>query len=215
MAGAEERVQKIVRDDPFLYEALARGVLNKSGAARWIQEHRGVDAEEETIRSAIADLESEEELKSAAEVHPLLATAKLKLRPDIAAITLKRREGLKEPLVEFLGSLSLRKRETFHSAVNKEEILLILEPDRLSEAQQTFDSPFVEGTEEEVSEMRFHVEEHSSFGLLGIVLEVLAVRDIDILTVDGNSTEATVFIPTSQQRRALRVVDTFGLQATE
>lgn len=214
MVGAEDRVREIVWEDPFLCEALARGILNKAGAARWIRTNRDVDAEEETIRSAIADLESEDDIQAVADVHPLLATAKLKLRPDIGSIRLRRREGIKEPLAHFVGALSLREGETFHSTVSKEEILLILQADRLAEAQDIFDSPLVADVDEEVTKMTFYVEDDPSFGLLGIVLKILVTRGIDVLSVDGNPSEATVFIPTSEERRALRLVDSFGVRVT-
>lgn len=212
MTDIEDRVQEIVREDPFLYEPLARGILNKSGAARWIKANRGIEGEEETIRSAIADLEKED-LASVTEVHPLLATARLEIRPDVGSIQLQRREGLKDQLLTFLESLRLENGEPFHPAVKEEEILLVVRDDRLEVAQEVFDSPILLDTNEELTAMTFYVEEPSGFGLLGIVLQVLSTEELDVIMVDGDATQATVIVPTSQQREALRTVDSFGVDA--
>jgi hypothetical protein len=213
MAGVEDQVREIIETDPFLYEPLARGALNKSAAARWILENRGVDAEHETIRAAIGELEAEGKLEPAARIHPLLATAKLDVRTDLASVELERRNGIEEQLLGTLRSLALSNGETFHTAVRDEEVLVVVRAERVDELRERFDPEIVEDPGDELTGMTLTVDDGSAHGLLGIVLQVLEIADVNVLTVDGSANEVSVVVPTAQHRRAVRVVDSFGVRA--
>lgn len=212
MPGVEDQVREIVETDPFLYEPLARGVLNKSAAARWILDERGVDAEHETVRAAIGDLESSE-LEPAARSHPLLATARLDVRTDLASIELERRAGIEDELGAVFDALRLSNGETFHTAVRDEEILVVVREKRVNQLRERFDPDIVDNPGDDLTGMSFTVEDGSATGLLGVVLEVLELADVDVVLAGGAGREATVVVPTAQHRRAVRMVDSFGVRA--
>lgn len=233
MATVSDEVEEVVRKDTALRVALAREILNKRAAARWIVENRDIDASFDTIYDAVEDYNPDSVGSDIPEAWEVLEGRGLQRFRKVVSLTLKRTRQSFAALGGLFDPNVFAYQDNYRIIPSRGVILLIVDEKREDEVTEIIGSEFVVDRNEDLvqitlmagmdqdvpSEMdeetlRELLEDQESMAdeqkmdgtSLAVVTMALASAGIDVSSIANGGTEQFIVIPEDQSEDACRIL---------
>ncbi len=195
MPSVAKRVHAILEEDMFLLEALSRGIVKYRGLARWLVNERGIEANEETIVSALRRFDPDDpwDLKPAKEV---LAGAHVNTRSGVTALVLDR-ELVCDRVEEIVSAVDIRHRERIRIVQAGDRITVVVDDRNLDDVQDVLKGGLVAETVPDLAELEVvaPADGVETPGVMGMLFAALSVRNVSVSFVMSGYPEQLVFVP--------------------
>lgn len=205
MASLREIAEHHIGSDPFLQEAVNRGIVNARGLARWLKEHRGVEAEDEALANPIREIQSEAEGSSVEEASELLASARVYTVEGRTLLVIERDDRIEQKLSRLVSEQNLRSDE-FWFSTGKNTIRIVLDDEVAEDAIKQLDTVLVGDPVRELVELQVRAGSgREGMRLLGMGIVALAALGIDVVEVNHDEKIQSIVVRNEDKERAWRI----------
>lgn len=105
MPSDEDDVPSLIRHEPVLQTALDRGMINASGAARWLKTEYGLNLKVESIARHVREFETEGIQREWIHGRKAIEDGSHHVRSNMALLIIRRSDGARDRLAQILGDL--------------------------------------------------------------------------------------------------------------
>ncbi len=205
MTSIAQQVWRLLDDDPAVQECLARGIINMTGLAAYLQKKRKLGGSNDAIVSAIrrykATTKSEEERRAVADA---LAAAIISTKTRITAVMLKNSPSLYKYISEMMRDPEFYKSEVFKLIKSRNETLCLIEQEAMEKAKPFFTAGNLIGVEEGIAELAITLtrEGWETRGILARITSELAARGVNIRYIIHADPRISIYVDADRLPRA-------------
>lgn len=216
MITVPEVVKELIKDSPFLEEALAEDLVNLSALARrikpQIEEKLYKDVETGAIVMALKRL-SKNLKGNKSELVPLLnKIGDISLRSNLTVFTFTNSQGLIDKQSKLLHELSSQRTSFITITSGVFETSLFINTEHESEVELIFKGEHIKQKQRELSAITLLIPEEAAEvpGVYYSILKSLAWQGINFVEVVSSFTELTIFLNKSFVDRAFSALKGFN-----
>lgn len=129
MPSKADDVPTLIRNEPVLQIALARGMINAIGAARWLKEEYDLGLKEESIARHIREAEPEDIWDGWKLGEEAVKDGKVRVEDEMALMIIRRSGKVHERLTTILGNLDKRQLQVLRVEPTRRHFQLVVKAD--------------------------------------------------------------------------------------
>lgn len=211
MPTAREAVEEQLRQDPFLQDAVDRGVINGSGLAEWLIDNRGLDHGKDALAKHIRDIQEEAADSKLEAARYALSEATIQTFSGRTVFSFSRADHVQQKLANLVGGLAIDEGDDIRLVTGKNAIvLLVVDEDGAKTAREEIGG-LIDGTEEDLLEVRIEPGKTARGPeLLGIALEAFEVYNLEVIHAHSGDPEQYVLLDVDDRLQVLRALGAAG-----
>ena len=206
MASAREAVEEQLETDPVLQDAVDRGIVNASGLAEWLIEHRGLDHNPGALAKHIRDIQNEASDSQIEVARSALAEADIQTLSDRTAFVVPRSDHVQQRLGQLVSELDIGSGDDVRLVTGERSVFVVVD-EAGGEVARDVLGTFADDPVEGLVELRIDpAGGEPDLQLLGLVVEAMATAGIDIVGAHGGASGAFVLVDKNDRFDALRIL---------
>ncbi len=216
MPSIKEAVHTAIDQDIYLQEGLARDILNKSAAARWLIKRRGIEGSFETVCDAVEAYEPD---RSHSQRAPWTATEELRIHQTkyVDALVVERTQGSFRSLARLFDDGSLAYQETYRIIPSRGRILIIIDSSKRDRVVEALGAEVLTKQVPDLFQIAIQPRDGPQPGATALSSLVLALanRGVEVSYVATGATEHFLLVPKEQEGEAMDVLTSLLIDPTQ
>lgn len=206
MEAVTRQIFVVLDNDAAARDILARGTMNLSALARWLQSEAGIDAPEHVVLAAVRRYAGAVRAPPFDRARRLLAQGHVNVRARVCILVLPKAPQTQARLPDLFRSVDFAKGETLRVIQTEKAIKIIIDEDKLHDVQACLGSARALNVQTRLTELNVVMPDEcrETPGIIGVLSTALASRGINIV-------EAVSGLP----EHLFLVADEDGLRAYE
>jgi len=209
MKNTVGEVWKILDKNPSIRRDLSLGLINIRSLAKYIIKEHKMKTTLDAVISAIRryELGRQEDVFTIA--HKLLSqTINLSTRNGLAEVSLIKDNEVQQLLPEIFEIIQFVRGETLRIIQANESIRLLIDEKNLEKIKELFPKNKIIKIDENIAEIniRMHPEMRTTYGILAVIANELAINGINIMEVMSCFPEMLIFVEEKNILRAYQVL---------
>lgn len=203
MASTAEQVRRCIDEDVFLQELLARGIVNYSKLARWLQENRGLEADETNIAQAVPRNAPASGSQAMARAWASLQGSRIDHHGGLASLELDLTQSTLEALPSLMEAAEPARGGSFRILHDGRSMTLILGEDTLAQATENLLGEEAPGeTVEDLAEVKIVPEDGEDLhpAVVSLTVAYLATKGIEVCYTTGEGRWLSIFVHGTDSR---------------
>lgn len=209
MPSTPKDVSDLIEREPVLQTTLSRGMINASGAARWLKQEYDLDLEVESIARRVREFEPEESPREWREGREAVEDGAHHIRSDMALLIIRRSGKSQERLAQILGNLDEPKMHAVRIEPTRRYFQVVIEGELKEEFERQLGRPPLEDVRDGLVEVSVVTDqpEGSPSPALSATLQELHQRNVAVPFATSGPAGITVLVPDSVRFEAHEIIE--------
>lgn len=201
MPSTADDIPSLIQREPVLQVALDRGMINASGAARWLKEEYGLDQEVESIARHVREFEPDETPGEWTAGDDAIKGGTHRVRSNMALLIIRRSGKSQKRLAEILGALDDPKMHAVRIEPTRRYFQVVVDGDLKEEFQRQFSGPLLEDVRDNLVEVSVVTDEPEGLPspALSTALRSLHGQNIAVPFATSGPAGITLLIPAEEK----------------
>lgn len=209
MKNAVGEVWKILDKNPSIRRDLSLGLINTRALAKYIITEHKMKTTLDAVISAIRRYELGRQDDVFIIAHKLLCqTVNLSTRNGLAEVSLIKDNEVQQLLPDIFEIIQFVRGETLRIIQANESIRLLIDEKNLDKIKELFPKNKIIKIDREIAEinMRMHPDMRTTYGILAVIANELAINGINIMEVMSCFPEMLIFVEEKNILKAYQVL---------
>lgn len=205
MTSAREAIEEQLERDPFLRDAVDRGIINASGLAEWLVEKRDLDHTVDSLAHQLREIQKEASGSRLEGARAALAEADIETLSDRTAFAIPRADHVQQGLSRLIGEMDIGARDDVRLVTGERSVFLVVDEAGAEVARDVLGD--LEDPREGLIELRLDPgEDGGDSRLLGLVVEAMTTHGIDVVGAHSGASGSFVLLDETDRAKALTIL---------
>lgn len=201
MPSTPDDIAALIQREPVLQVALNRGMINASGAARWLKEEYDLDLAVESIARRVREFEPQEDSEEWMDGEEAIKEGTHRIRSNMALLIIRRSGKSQKRLAEILGVLDDPKMHAVRIEPTRRYFQVVVHGDLKEEFQRQLGGSGLEDVRDNLVEVSVVTDEPEGAPspALSEALRSLHGQDIPVPFATSGPAGITLLIPADER----------------
>lgn len=201
MPSTPDDIPSLIQREPVLQVALARGMTNAKGAARWLKAEYDLEPNAESIARHIREFEPPQAAEDWTTGREAIRDGTHHIRSDMALLIIRRSGKAQQRLAKILGNLDDPKMHAVRIEPTRRYFQVVIHGDLKETFERQLAEPSIKKIEDDLVEVSVVTNEptRAPSPALSAALRTLHQRNIEVLFATSGPAGITLLIPADER----------------
>lgn len=207
MDSLREIAEQRIAEDPFLQEAVHRGIVNATGLARWLKDKRGVEAQTEALAGPIRGIQKQADPSLLEQTRALLDAVEVQTLPGRVLFVVDREDRIEQRLSRLVADLDLRV-DKLTLSTGRSTVRVTVDQDQQAAVAKALDPVLVKEPRQGLTELEVRTKDPAMGArVLGVTVQALTAVGVEVVHVDQGEKIVSILIEEDGTDQAWRIFD--------